>query len=388
MDEANKQYFIQILIKYRRNEATQEEIKFLESYYNLFELNDDLITDENEADYLYLKDAIKAKVDERIAQYEKKPVTMPLRSGWARYAVAASILLFISVGAYFFIRNRHKADNLAANSYKGILPGTNKATLTLANGTTISLDDAANGQIAKQAGVKITKTADGQIVYQAEATGQNQAVQNTVTTPNGGQYKIILPDGTNVWLNAASSITYPTVFKGAEREVTLNGEGYFEVTKNKAMPFRVKSALQTIEVLGTHFNVNAYGDEALLKTTLLEGSVKVTSATNSILIVPGEQAVIGRTGNGTISKQQVDLDKEVAWKNGVFSFADEDIREVMRQVSRWYDIDVVYEGDMPTEKFFGEISRSSKLTDVFKILELNNMKFSVEGKTVKVSYGK
>jgi ferric-dicitrate binding protein FerR (iron transport regulator) len=178
------------------------------------------------------------------------------------------------------------------------------------------------------------------------------------------------------------------VFKGAEREVTLNGEGYFEVTKNKAMPFRVKSALQTIEVLGTHFNVNAYGDEALLKTTLLEGSVKVTSAINSILIVPGEQAVISRTGNGTISKQQVNLDKEVAWKNGVFSFADEDIREVMRQVSRWYDIDVVYEGDMPTEKFFGEISRSSKLTDVFRILELNNMKFSVEGKTVKVSYGK
>ncbi|NVM65184.1 hypothetical protein FHW88_003488 [Mucilaginibacter sp. SG538B] len=388
MDEANKQYFIQILTKYKRGEATQEEIKFLESYYNLFDLNDDLITDENEADYLYLKDAIKAKVDERIAQYEKKPVTMPLRSGWTRYAVAASILLFISVGAYFFVRNRYKADNLAANSYKGIVPGTNKATLTLANGTTISLDDAANGQIAKQAGVKITKTADGQIVYQAEATGQNQAVQNTVTTPNGGQYKIILPDGTNVWLNAASSITYPTVFKGAEREVTLNGEGYFEVTKNKAMPFRVKSALQTIEVLGTHFNVNAYGDEALLKTTLLEGSVKVTSATNSILIVPGEQAVISRTGNGTISKQQVNLDKEVAWKNGVFSFADEDIREVMRQVSRWYDIDVVYEGDMPTEKFFGEISRSSKLTDVFRILELNNMKFSVEGKTVKVSYGK
>lgn len=388
MDEANKQYFIQILIKYRRNEATQEEIKFLESYFNLFELNDDLITDENEADYLYLKDAIKAKVDERIARYEKKPVTMPSGSGWIRYAVAASILLFISVGAYFFIRNRHKADNLAANSYKGIVPGTNKATLTLANGTTISLDDAANGQIAKQAGVKITKTADGQIVYQAEATGQNQAVQNTVTTPNGGQYKIILPDGTNVWLNAASSITYPTVFKGTDREVTINGEAYFEVTKNKAMPFRAKSALQTIEVLGTHFNINAYSDEALVKTTLLEGSVKVTSATNSILIVPGEQAVISRTGNSTISKQQVNLDKEVAWKNGVFSFADEDIREVMRQVSRWYDIDVVYEGDMPAENFFGEISRGSKLTDVFRILELNNMKFEVEGKTVKVSYSK
>lgn len=388
MDEANKQYFIQILTKYRFGEATQEEIKFLESYYNLFDLNDDLITDENEADFLHLKNAIKANVDERIAQYEKKPATMPSRSGWIRYAVAASILLFISVGAYFFIRNAHKADNFAANTYKGIVPGTNKATLTLANGTTISLDDATKGQIAKQAGVKITKTADGQIVYQADATGQEQAVQNTVTTPKGGQYKIILPDGTNVWLNAASSITYPTVFKGAEREVTLNGEGYFEVTKNKAMPFRVKSALQTIEVLGTHFNINAYADESLVKTTLLEGSVRVTSATNSILIVPGEQAVINRIDNGAISKQQVNLDKEVAWKNGVFSFADEDIREVMRQVSRWYDIDVVYEGDMPTEKFFGEISRSSNLADVFRILELNNMKFVVEGKIVKVSYSK
>ncbi|HEX8024143.1 FecR family protein, partial [Mucilaginibacter sp.] len=268
MDEANKQYFIQILTKYRLGEATPEEIKFLEAYYNLFDLNDDLITEENEADYAHLKDAIKATVDQRIAQYEKKPVTLPSRYGWIRYAVAASILLFISVGAYFFIRNNHKADNFAVNTYKEIVPGTNKATLTLANGTTISLDDANNGQIAKQAGVKITKTANGQIVYQAEATGQEQAVQNTVTTPKGGQYKIILPDGTTVWLNAASSITYPTVFKGVDREVTLNGEGYFEVAKNKAMPFRVKSALQTVEVLGTHFNINTYADEAQVKTTL------------------------------------------------------------------------------------------------------------------------
>jgi transmembrane sensor len=388
MDEANKQYFLQILTKYRLGEATQEEIKFLEAYYNLFDLTDGLITDENEADYLHLKDAIKANVDRQISEYEKKPVSMPSRSGWVRYAVAASILLFISVGAYFFVQHNSKADNLAAGTYKGIVPGTNKATLTLANGTTILLDDAGKGQIAKQAGVKISKTADGQIVYQAEATGQEQAVQNTVTTPKGGQYRIILPDGTNVWLNAASSISYPTLFKGAGRVVTLNGEGYFEVAKNKAMPFRVKSGIQTIEVLGTHFNINAYTDETLVKTTLLEGSVKVISATNSTLIVPGEQAAISWAGNGAISKQQVNVEKEVAWKNGVFSFADEDIREVMRQVSRWYDIDVFYEGDIPNEKFFGEISRSSNLADVFKILELNNMKFAVEGKTVKVSYNK
>ncbi|MEO3403945.1 FecR domain-containing protein [Mucilaginibacter sp. CAU 1740] len=387
MDEANKEYFKVLLTKYRLGEATNEEIKFLEAYYNLFELTDNLITDENEADYLPLKNTMKANIDQKIAQYEKKPLTMPSKHGWTKYAVAASILLFIWVGAYFFTRSGHKADHVAANNYSNIKPGGNKATLTLGNGKTITLDDTTNGQIAQQAGVLISKNANGEIVYTA-AQSTDEVLENTIATPKGGQYKVILPDGTNVWLNAASSLTYPTAFKGTERLVTLNGEGYFEVTKNKQMPFRVHSAGQTVEVLGTHFDINAYADEAVVKTTLLEGSVKVSVQANSATIVPGQQAQFAKGGAGIIRLEKVDTDKEVAWKNGVFSFADEDIRTVMRQVSRWYDIDVVYNGKIPDEKFYGEISRSSNLADVFKILELNNMKFDVDGKTVTVSYGK
>lgn len=384
MDEASKAYFKILLAKYRVGEASGEEIKFLEAYYNLFDLTEDLITEENEPGYLPLKEAMKASIDEQIARYGKKPVPISSKRGWAKYAVAASILLFISVGAIYFFRNGHKTSNIIANNYNGIKPGGNKATLTLGNGKTIVLDNTSKGQIAQQAGVLISKTANGEIVYQA-AQSSGDVLQNTISTPKGGQYKVILPDGTNVWLNAASSLTYPTVFKGAERLVTLTGEGYFEVAKNKAIPFRVRSSGQTVEVLGTHFNINAYADEAAVKTTLLEGSVKVSSQVGTAVIVPGQQAQLSSNG---VHLQEVDTEKEVAWKNGVFSFADEDLRTVMRQISRWYDIDVVYAGKIPDEKFFGEISRSSNLNEIFKILELNNIQFEVNGKTVKVSCSK
>jgi transmembrane sensor len=388
MDSADKQYFIKILTKYRLGNATNEEIKFLEAYYDVFELSDDLITNENEGDYISLKDAIKDAVDQRIKDYQKQSIAPRIKFLWVKYAAAALILFFLSFGVYFLTNNSNiNNNNVAVNAYKGIVPGGNKALLTLGNGTRILLDDALKGEIARQAGVIITKMADGQLVYKAlsSQTSQYQLLQNSIATPKGGQYKVILPDGTNVWLNASSSITYPTIFTGNERMVTLTGEAYFEVVKNKQMPFRVKSAMQTIEVLGTHFNINAYDDEAVVGTTLLEGSVKVTSPSSTATIAPGEQAVINRGSNGTIIKRQVDIDKEVAWKNGIFSFNGEDIRSVMRQVSRWYNIDVVYDKDIPHEKYFGEISRSSSLGDVFKILELNNVRFNIEGKTVTVS---
>ncbi|SEP41508.1 FecR family protein [Mucilaginibacter sp. OK283] len=389
MDELSKQYFIQILAKYRLGEATNEETKFLEAYYDVFDLNDDVITDENEQDYFYLKERIKNKIDERIDGLQKRPVART-QYLWIKYAAAALILLFISFGAYFIIRTGNSKNNAVVHSYKAIVPGGNKAILTLANGTKIALDDVIKGIVARQAGVSITKTANGQIVYKAVSGSTDAAglLRNSVSTPKGGQYKVILPDGTNVWLNAASSITYPTVFKGTERLVSLTGEAYFEVAKNKQMPFRVKSPMQTIEVLGTHFNINAYADETAVKTTLLEGSVKVASGSNSALIAPGEQAVINRAGNATITIHPVNVDNEVAWKNGLFSFDGENIQSIMRQVCRWYNVDVVYEGSMPPEKYFGEISRTSSLADVFKILELNNVKFSIEGKTVTVTYKK
>lgn len=388
MDAANKQYFNEILSKYRLGKANDQEIRFLEAYYNVFELNDDIITDENEKDFTVLKDTIKNTVDQRIKAYEKQSAPFRLVSIWLKYTAAALILFFLSFGTYLMTRTGNVKNNRTpVNAYQGIIPGGNKALLILGNGARITLDDARKGEVAMQAGVTITKTADGQLVYTVlnDKASRHQSLQNSISTPKGGQYQVILPDGTKVWLNASSSITYPTVFTGNERIVTLTGEAYFEVVKNKKMPFLVKSARQTIEVLGTHFNINAYDDEAVTETTLLEGSVKVTSPSNTVTISPGEQAVINRTGDGAISKRQVETDKEVAWKNGLFAFNGEDIRSVMRQVSRWYNIDVVYEKDIPKEKYFGEISRTSSLADVFKILELNNVSFSVEGKTVTVS---
>jgi transmembrane sensor len=392
MEDLHRQYFIEILKKYRLGNATSEEINFLEAYYNLFEFNDDIVHSENEDEYSFVKNAIKKEVDRDIIQYQKKLPGSGLRSIWVKVAAAATILVFFSVAGYFLIKDRNEKYQA---SRANIAPGGNKAMLTLSNGKKIMLDDVAKGEIAQQSGVSITKTASGQIVYNAIANkngtsiqNRGEVLQNTFSTPKGGQYQIVLPDGTTVFLNAASSLIYPTSFHGTERVVTLTGEAYFEVAKNKDMPFRVKSGIQTVEVLGTHFNINAYTDESAIKTTLLEGSVKVSSAINSSLIVPGEQSVVNKAGNGTISKHNVNLEKETAWKNGVFSFENDDLKSIMRQVARWYDVDVVYEGNLPDERYFGEISRKSNLSEVFKILELNNIKFDVEGKTVKVSYNR
>lgn len=390
MDSKYKQYFLQIIKKYNKGTATNEEIEFLENYYDAFELKEDLITTENEADYLDVKQSIKNKIDQRIG-YQNTTTTINLRLWWFKYAAVAVILISASIGLYFIGKQNKKKDQ-QNNAAQFILPGGNKAMLTLSNGTRIVLDDAHNGKIANQSNVSITKTNGNQIVY-ALASGSNKAgdqqqayqLQNTISTPNGGQYALVLPDGTKVMLNAASSLTYPASFHGKERLVQLDGEAYFEVAKNKQMPFKVKSGSQVVEVLGTHFNINAYSDETSMKTTLLEGSVKISLGTNSTLIVPGQQAAVSRIGAAGILKYTVDVDKETAWKNGLFEFQNDDLKSIMRQVARWYDVKVIYADNLPNEKFIGEISRTSNLSDVFKILELNNVHFEVEGKTITVS---
>lgn len=391
MEKVYKQYFRRILKKYRQGTATKEEIKFLESYYDIFELNDDLISEENEPDHEQIKYAIKATADERIDRYNTKP------AGWirpigVRYAAAAVILIVVSAAFFFIVKPGANKKELSARAAQHILPGGNKAILTLANGSSIILNDAQKGEIAKQSDISVTKTADNQIVYKAgsKVSGDNNAAQmlNTISTPNGGQYQLVLPDGTKVFLNAASWLKYPAVFTGAERVVELNGEAYFEVAHNKRMPFIVKSGGQTVEVLGTHFNINCYDNEPAIKTTLLEGSVRVTSGSNTAVIVPGQQAIVNGTARGDILKRMADVDKELAWKNGLFSFENDDLQTVMRQISRWYNVKIVYGGSIPDEKFFGEISRNSNLAEVFKILELNNIQFDVDDKTVTVSYNK
>lgn len=381
MDSVYKKYFLWIVDKYNKGIATPEEIDFLQSLDQTFELKDDLVTDENEEAFLHIKSSIKSGIDARIDLIEKKK-----RSHYNtlyRYAAAAVILLAVSITLFITHKNGNKP--LPKQIAQVIHPGGNKATLTLSNGTRIVLDDAHNGQIAKQSNVNITKTANNQLVYASAGSGTGYQLQNTISTPNGGQYQLILPDGTKAILNAATSLTYPAEFHGSERLVHLTGEAYFEVAKNKNMPFRVVAGNQTIEVLGTHFNINAYQDEASVKTTLLEGSVKVTSGDQFAMIVPGEQAVTNAVKAGDIFKHTVDVDKETAWKNGLFSFENEDIKTIMRQVSRWYDVKVVYTGNLPDEKFVGEIPRASNLADVFKILELNDVRFEVQGKTVTVS---
>ena len=382
MKDAQREYFIEILKQYRLGNATQQEIAFLEAYYNVFETNEELITVENQHEFAPVKQLIKNNIDQQIILPQK---TFRLTPSRTRYMVAAVIFLAVSITAYYFTTSSDHVD-IPGHQYSHILPGTNKATLTLSNGQKISLDDVANGEIAQQAGIRITKSGNGQLVYTA-VKGDNAipVAQNTISTPKGGQYQLILPDGTKVYLNAASTLSYPTAFQDKERLVELNGEAYFEVAKNKLLPFRVKSGQQTVEVLGTHFNVNAYADEGAIRTTLLEGAVKISAGMITQVIKPGQQAILNKNTADKIVITEVNTDKVIAWKNGVFSFENEDLKSVMRQISRWYNVEVIYTGVSSDEKYYGEISKNSKLGEVFEILELNNVHFDVEGKTIKVS---
>jgi ferric-dicitrate binding protein FerR (iron transport regulator) len=306
-------------------------------------------------------------------------------------------LFVISTGLYFY-SNRviSEPEQFAEIDVRNdILPGYNKAILTLADGSKISLDDAANGLLASQGNIAITKTDNGQIVYERNNIDRskfmsNRSAINTIQTPKGGKYQIRLPDGSKVWLNSASTLSYPTTFSGNERKVQLKGEAYFEISTNKNVPFRVESDNQIVEVLGTHFNINSYDDEDYVKTTLLEGSVKVILSSNpnevskTKLLKPGEQSLTKSSQSG-IRVENADTEKAVAWKNGYFKFRNTPIKEIMREIERWYDVELVYEGKIPSDEFTGYISNDVKISAVLKIMEESGgVKFSVKGKKLKV----
>lgn len=301
---------------------------------------------------------------------------------WKKMLAAAIVLIALS--AVFYFSERQQQDrHIVYASYQGELkPGGNKATLTLADGTKLCLTDAANGQLAEQQNVRIRKTSDGRLVYEIkDNANQSAEIQyNMISTPAGGQYQVILPDGTHVWMNAASSLKYPTSFTALkERRVELTGEAYFEVSKisraTVRLPFIVASSGQEVEVLGTHFNINTYKEEKAAVTTLLEGSVRVRRpAVFEEIISPGEQAIV----NEGITVSRVDTNTAVAWKNGIFKFDDANIHTVMNQLSRWYDLDVEYQGKVPANKFNGEIYRNMDASKAFKILSLARINFRVE----------
>lgn len=304
---------------------------------------------------------------------------------WLR---VAAVLLFC-MGVLFFATRTQKTGLLA-----DVAPGGNKATLTLADGSKILLDAAVKGNLVKQSGVLVTKTSDGQLVYTIEEqishkNSGTKSQTNTISTPRGGQYQINLPDGTMVWLNAASELKFPLSFAALkERRVKLTGEAYFEVKKDAAKPFIVQSDKQTVEVLGTHFNISSYTDDARVKTTLLEGAVKVRklngAASEEAVLRPGQQAQIG-PASGKIEVLKVDPATEVAWKKGEFFFENEPIENIMREVSRWYDVDIVYKDDFSGKTVWGSVTRYGNVSKVLAILELTGeIHFKIEGRRIIV----
>lgn len=309
-----------------------------------------------------------------------------LRTHFFRYA--AAVLLLIGIGALLWglLRTNKQQDivkQTTTTNQTDIAPGGDKATLTLADGSVIVLDSTANGQIASQHGVVIVKKRNGELKYES-AKAPVAIAYNTMRTPRGGQYQLSLPDGTKVWLNAASSITYPVAFTGKERAVTITGEAYFEVTHNAAMPFRVVANEVKVEVLGTSFNISAYDDEAVTSTTLLKGSVKIGHTGQQALLQPGQQAQANAT-RGLQIVSNVNTEAVTAWKNGYFSFQHSDLPAIMRQLSRWYDVSVEYHGEVPKGKFGGDIGRNTNLSQVLTILEESNIHFRIEGKKIIVN---
>jgi transmembrane sensor len=310
-------------------------------------------------------------------------------SGWRKLAVAALVLLIAGKAVLFFLpvsptKNKLADHGQPANYAHDQPPGRDNAILTLADGHSITLDSAANGGLAQQGNTKVIKL-NGQIAYRDTGGAQsNDAILfNTISTARGNQYQLVLSDGSKVWLNAASSLRFPTSFKGKERRVEVTGEAYFEIAKNPAMPFIVQAGSGEIDVLGTHFNVNAYADEPSVKTTLLEGAVAVKKATALQMLVPGQQAEFGPK-NGIALSENVDVTRETAWKDGFFWFNNTDIHTLMRQVSRWYDVEVEFTGNITDDGFTGKVSRNVPLSKLLNVLEQYELHFKIEGKKIIV----
>jgi len=298
---------------------------------------------------------------------------------------AAAALLLLLAGGYLYISSQKKEDGLVKEQpvkIQDLQPGKDGAVLTLADGSKVVLDSLGNGIVTTQNGANVV-LKNGRLAYERNSAVNNAIAYNTMSTPKGRQFQLLLPDGTKVYLNAASTLTYPTAFTGKERSVQVAGEAYFEVAHDAAKPFKVQLPDGgQIEVLGTHFNVNAYQNEAAIKTTLIEGSVKIATTNGQFArLKPGEQASLSQSSH-TIPVKTVDLDKVTAWRKGIFDFNDVGLREMMRQIERWYDIEVGYEGNVPDVKFFGKVSRSSTLSTVLEALDGFGLHYRVAGRKI------
>lgn len=333
-----------------------------------------------------LLNSIHQKIDFNQKQKKAKLVRM-----WTLRIVAACFVGFLALGTFFWLKSDSKQPDaqLQGNNKKyknDIKPGGNKALLTLDDGSTVALGDAQNGLLTHQGNTKITKQ-DGKLDYNSSGSGASKIMYNTISTPRGGQYQVELPDGSKVWLNAASSLRFPTAFAGKERRVEMTGEVYFEVAKDPTKPFKVFISSRPdgaeIQVLGTHFNVMAYNDESSVNTTLLEGAVRFIKDNKTSKLQPGEQLQLTQNGQLKIVTG-IDPTEVVAWKNGFFDFEGLDFETIARQLSRWYNVEVVYNSKI-NDLFYAEIPRNTKLSDVLKALELTGkIHFEIEAKKIIV----
>jgi transmembrane sensor len=371
-----------LLDRYLAGQATPEEIRLVQTMYDRLVQEGEWQWEEGEKEALQamMEDRLLQKIDDRTAPVR----SIPRFSKYIRRLAVAAIFIGISFATYFLIKNQKTTQPaIAAVPMKtDVGPGGNKAVLTLSNGTLIILDSARNGVLAKQGNVNVTKTDSGKLAYNMSSEKPVETGSNTLTTPRGGQYQLVLPDGTKVWLNAASSITYPTAFVGKERTVEVTGEAYFEVVHNAKQPFVVEAGDTRIEDIGTAFNVNAYPDEKVQKTTLLEGSVKVIAIKQSFVLKPGEQARVGDSWMG--KTDNVNLTEVMAWRNGKIYLTDISLIEIMRNISRWYDVDINYTGNVPDKTFSGIIERNVPLSVVLGALKAFGVETELKDKTVIV----
>ena len=400
--EKDQSYYKELLTRYLENNCSPQEADEILDFMQKDESNRILLHKMNEEFKNIPQMAVEhnSRLRDQLLQKIKPATVVPLnRRWWARVAIAAAVILVISTGYYLLSEHKSRQADNAGNLVQieqDILPGGDKAVLTLGDGTQILLDTAGNGTLSHQGNSMVMKLNSGQLAYnssKASATSSNEVLYNTITTPRGGQFQIVLPDGSKVWLNAASSLRFPTDFVGGERLVEITGEAYFEVAKfsspvtsgKGAMPFIVQlTDGSQVKVLGTHFNINAYADEASVNTTLLEGSVLVKKGKSIRKLAPGQQARMNASGMNIING--VDLEQVVAWKNGLFNFHEESLQSAMRQISRWYDVEVVFDKGIPDIRFGGKIQRNLKLQQIINGLEDAEVHFRIEGKKLIVSH--
>ncbi|MDN5287128.1 MAG: FecR family protein [Mucilaginibacter sp.] len=380
-----KEDFIVLYDKYLEGNCTPEELMLLEQYHDDFILSDKRwkaeMMDKQEARRILLT-RLQAAVD---------PPVKKMRRNY-RWLAAAAILIF-AIAAGLLWRYKNGTRNLVSGNFGNTLnhqalikPGGERATLTLADGKIISLNKEVKGLLSRQGSATVSQLSTGQLTYLvgSEQNEVSRKVYNSIATPQGGEYKLILSDGTKVWLNSASSLKYPAVFSGHDRRVELSGEAYFEVAKNRKMPFKVTVKGMAIEVLGTHFNVMAYNNEKDVETTLLEGKVKLTNDKRQAYLLPGQRGILSDK-RSDFEIQSADIQKAVAWKNGYFTFKQESIQSIMRKVARWYNVEVVYQGNVEDKTFGGSVSRFADISELLKTLELTGtIHFKIEGRRVIV----